>query len=98
MKNNYLIFGFCLTITMSFGQTAPPEYHSLVKQAYSLYKAKDYINSGLKFSAAFQTFGGLGYSNHRYDAACSWALAGNADSEFYNLQRIVDKAKYTNYK
>lgn len=93
-----IIFGLCLTITLSFGQSAPPEYHDLVRQADSLYKAKDYLNSGLKFSTAFQSFGGLGYSNHRYDAACSWALAGNADSAFFNLQRIVDKANYANYK
>jgi len=95
---NCIIFGLCLTITLAFGQTVPSEYHNLVRQADSLYKAKDYLNSGLKFSAAFQSFGGLGYLNHRYNAACSWALAGNIDSAFFNLQRIVDKANYANYK
>jgi hypothetical protein len=98
MKKYCVIIGLSLTMRLAFGQTAPPEYHNLVKQADSLYKAKDYINSGLKFSKAFQSFGGLGYSNHRYDAACSWALAGNADSAFFNLHRIVDKANYANYK
>ncbi len=98
MKKYYVLFGLFLTITLSFGQTAPPEYHELVRQADSLYKVKEYLNSGLKFSTAFYSFGGLGYSNHRYDAACSWALAGNADSAFFNLQRIVDKAKYSDYK
>ncbi len=95
----YLIsFGIFLTVASVFGQTAPPEYYVLVKQADSLYKSKDFVNSGLKYSAAFQTFGGLGYSNNRYDAACSWAMADNADSAFDNLQRIVDKAKFTDYK
>jgi len=98
MKKYYIILGLCLKISVSFGQTAPPEYHNLIRQADSLYKAKDYLNSGLKFSAAFQSFGGLGYSNHRYDAACSWALAGTRDSAFFNLQRIVDKKKYADYK
>lgn len=87
-----------MTITLSFGQPAPTEYHNLVRQADSLYKTKDYLKSGLKYSSAFQSFGGLGYSNHRYNAACSWALAGNADSAFFNLQRIVDKANYANHK
>ena len=98
MTKYIITFGLLLTIASVFGQTAPPEYHVLVKQADSLYKSKDYLNSGLKYSAAFQTFGGLGYSNDRYDAACSWAMAGNADSAFYNLQRIVDRAKFADYK
>jgi hypothetical protein len=93
-----ILLGFWFSITFSFGQTAPEEYYSLVREADSLYKARSYFNSGLKYSAAFQTFGGLGYSDNRYDAACSWALAGNADSAFYNLQRIVDNANFANFE
>jgi len=93
-----IMFFLNLIVASVYGQTAPPEYYPLVTEAETLYKAKDYLNSGLKYSAAFQTFGGLGYSNNRYDAACSWAMADNADSAFYNLQRIVDRAGFSEYR
>lgn len=88
-----------LNVLLVFGQIIPPpEYHAFVKQADSLYKIRDYLNSGLSYSAAFNTFGGKGYTDDRYDAACSWALAGNVDSAFFNLQRIADKANYSDFK
>ncbi len=31
----------------------------------------------------------------RYNAACSWALAGNKDSAFFNLMRIATKSDFT---
>ena len=49
------------------------------------------------FSRAFQTLGGKGTMHDRYDAACSWALAGYPDSAFFNLERIVTKQEYSNY-
>ncbi|MCO5267507.1 MAG: hypothetical protein M9897_01255 [Brumimicrobium sp.] len=98
MKKYFIVFKLCLIITLSFGQIAPPEYNNLIGQADSLYRAKNYLDSGQKYSAAFQSFGGLGYPDDIYNAACSWALAENADSAFINLQRIVDKAGYSNYK
>lgn len=84
-----------LTLATAFAQTAPPAYHQFVKLADSLYTVKAYENAGLNYSAAFQSFGGLGYADHRYKAARAWSMAGNADSAFYNLQRIVDRANYT---
>lgn len=98
MAKYIVMYGFLFTVASVFGQKAPSEYYVLIKQADSLYQINDFLNSGLKYSAAFQTFGGLGYPNNRYDAACSWAMAGNADSAFDNLQRIVDKSKFTDYK
>ncbi len=98
MLKYILSLGFLIAVVSVLGQTAPPEYYTFIKQADSLYNAEDYLNSGLKYSAAFQTFDGLGYSNNRYDAACSWAMSGNSDSAFCNLQRIVDKAKFSSYK
>ena len=34
----------------------------------------------------------------RYNAACSWALAGNSDSAFFNLNRVATAGKYANYR
>jgi hypothetical protein len=78
------------------GQTPPDKYFSLVKKADSLYKAKDFKNSANTFSQAFKTFGWKGFSNDRYNAACSWSLASVPDSAFNNLERIVMKANYSN--
>jgi hypothetical protein len=33
----------------------------------------------------------------RYNAACSWALAGNSDSAFYQLNRMVDLMDFVDY-
>jgi hypothetical protein len=66
----------------------------LTKKADSLYKVRDYKNSAFTYSAAFKSFGWLGLIEDRYNAACSWALAGYADSAFYNLERVANKGLY----
>ena len=65
--------------------------------ADSLYNAGDYLNSGKTYSKAFEANGWKGMSNDRYNAACAWALAGVADSAFFQLNRIAQRANYTNY-
>jgi hypothetical protein len=77
------------------GQTA--EYTLLVKRADSLYNAKDYPRSAQFYSKAFQSLGWKGMSNDRYNAACSWALANQPDSAFFQLNRIATKGGYKNY-
>jgi hypothetical protein len=92
-----IIFLFvCFSSTqVSFGQNA--EYSSLVKKADSLYNAKDFKTSALTYSAAFKANGWVGMSDDRYNAACSWALANDSDSSFFQLNRIATKANYMNY-
>ncbi|HTA62294.1 MAG TPA: hypothetical protein VK835_07560, partial [Bacteroidia bacterium] len=67
-----------------YGQINPAKrnlsYYDYVVMADSLYRAKDYENSALAYSAAFKSIGGKGISHDRYNAACTWAKAGNADS------------------
>jgi hypothetical protein len=84
-----------ISTQVSFGQNAA--YSSLVKKADSLYDAKDFKTSALTYSAAFKANGWMGMSNDRYNAACSWALANNSDSSFFQLNRIATKANYINY-
>ncbi len=99
MKQLFIILNFVLTISFAFGQfTAPKEYFDLVKKADSYYAAKDYKNSAKTYSLAFKSFGWKGFINNRYCAACSWALAGNLDSAFYMLEKIVFKANYSNFQ
>lgn len=97
MKQIFFTFTLILTTAFAFGQNIPQVYFDLVRQADSLYNAKDYKNSGLKYSEAFKSNGWKGMPNDRYNAACSWALASVADSAFFQLERIATKANYTNY-
>ena len=80
-----------------FSQDIPKAYLDFVKKGDSLYKVKAYKASALAYHDAFLVLGRKGYPDDRYDAACSWALAGFPDSAFYNLQRIADKSSYANY-
>lgn len=97
-----IIFTYLLVQILSiigFGQSnVIPEYSFLIRKADSLYKAKNYKNSALTYSAAFKSSGWTGFSKDRYNAACSWSLAGLFDSAFYQLEAIVYKENYANYK
>lgn len=71
-------------------------YKSLVDEAAALYTKKEFRASATTYSAAFEALGGKGYATDRYNAACSWALAGIADSAFFHLFRIAEKMNYAN--
>ncbi len=72
-------------------------YKSLTRKADSLYLTKDYKNSALTFSSAFQRYHNLATARDRYDAACSWSQANYPDSAFSNLQLIAANGSYTSY-
>jgi len=55
--------------------------------------SKHYLQAGKFYSKAFASNNDRGVVSHRYNAARSWALAGLADSAFYQLNRIT-KAGY----
>jgi hypothetical protein len=73
------------------------EYKRFIKLAEAAYNAKHYDTSVKYYAAAFATEAGKGLPDDRYNAACSWALAGNIDSAFYNLFAITQLAGYRNY-
>ncbi|RYU91321.1 hypothetical protein EWM62_05110 [Mucilaginibacter terrigena] len=72
-------------------------YPDSIKKAFALYEAKNYRASAQTYTNAFKVNGWKGFSDDRYNAACSWALAGNADSAFYQLDRVVNLMAYNNY-
>ena len=92
-----ILFVFLFYLADSSGQNIPAEYSILTKKADSFYNAKEYKNSALTYSGAFQILGGKGTMRDRYNAACSWALAGYPDSAFFNLERISTMLNYSNY-
>ena len=73
-------------------------YTDNIKKAWDLYNQKEYLNSAKTYSLAFALNGGKGTQDDRYNAACSWALAGNADSAFHYLFDAAEKNNYDNYE
>ena len=73
-------------------------YIAHVKIADSLYDAKDYIHSADEYQKAIDSNEGKAMSNDRYNAACSFALAGNSEKAFYHLFYLAEhpKVKYRN--
>ena len=98
MKTIIIFLAFSFYTILAFSQPSSPEYFALVKKADSLYNSKDFKNSALMYSEAFRSNGWKGQSDDRYNAACSWALAANSDSAFFQLYRIATKVNYSNYE
>jgi len=85
-----------VVISLSFGQSG--DYAKFASQADSLYDAKEYKKSAEKFKAAFNEIDGKAAPNDRYNAACSYALAGDTENAFYHLFYLAenDNIKYKN--
>lgn len=87
-----LLLTLCLRVAAQ-----PAEYNTFIKQAQHLGEHKQYKQAAEAYSKAFVAYGGKGYISDRYDAGCIWALAGNKDSAFFQLNRIATKGNFTNY-
>ncbi|MGZ2370431.1 alpha/beta fold hydrolase [Ancylomarina sp. YFZ004] len=98
MKRITIFLIFVISSSLLFGQSVSQNYSDLVKKADSLYRAKDFQNSAFIYSNAFKANDWKGLLNDRYNAACSWALANNADSAFSNLNYITNSLNYSNYE
>lgn len=85
----------CCGVLFGFAQPFS-QYDQLINTADSLYKAKQFKASAIKYNIAFATKPHNVKYHHPYNAACSWALAGNADSAFYYLDMSAKKYGYSN--
>lgn len=95
----------CLIVAGAFFVTVPyvafcqgATYNMMVMQASDLYDAGRYEASGIAYSKAFAANHGLALYDDRYNAACSWALAGNRDSAIHYLQLASNREQLRNYK
>jgi hypothetical protein len=99
MKKLFLatIFGI-LFINLTFAQNMD-KYVEFVKKADSLYNAKDYKGSAIEYQNAFDSNDGKASPNDRYNAACTFALAGDSEKAFYHLLYSAEhpRIKYNNY-
>ena len=82
---------------LSFSQNQE-KYLQNVMEAWSLYESKDYKRSAEKYKEAFGIFDGKAYPDHRYNAACSYALANDIENAFYHLFYLAENQniKYKN--
>lgn len=94
-----IIFAALFTVALQIDGRAQlsAEYPGLISEANALYKSKEFRKSAETFSKAFKSSGWKGATTDRYNAACSWALAGVPDSALFQLLRIAEKGNYTNY-
>jgi len=97
MKTAIFLSALLILTTTLLAQENNQKYGALIRKADSLYQVKDYENSALAFSVAFSAPDAKITMNHRYNAACSYALANNADSAFFYLNYIATLMGYTNY-
>lgn len=98
MRNILTFIGCAVFCCNIFAQKRTTEYQSMINKADSLYNSKNYKASAITYSSAFKLNGGNGTRNEKYNAACSWSLAGNADSAFYYLDKISRADGYDNYE
>lgn len=75
-------------------------YSAYVEEAWQLYEAAKFEEAAEKYEEAFDQIEGKAQPNDRYNAACSYALANNADKAFYHLFYLADNpdVKYRNYQ
>lgn len=96
-------FVFLLSLTLltviAFGQNKfkPNEKYTIhSSRAFSFYKEKKYLQSALSYDTLFKLNKGQGLRSDRYNAACSWALAGNIEKAFFYLNKAVIVDKWIN--
>lgn len=78
-----LFFLFC------FGTANALTYNECIDQAWEKYEQKQYEESGKLYELAFVLDTSRKYNNDFYNAACSWALAGNDSLAFINLDKAI---------
>ncbi|HEY4652045.1 MAG TPA: DUF6624 domain-containing protein [Pontibacter sp.] len=79
-----LLFGIGMMLCLGMMANA-----QTTTDAYAKYEAKDYKTSAELFDKALKD--GKGSGSDHYNAACSWALAGNKDNAFAHLNKAIEK-------
>jgi len=97
MKTAILALTFFFSNVVAFGQDTQDAYPETIEKAARLFAEMNYKASALTYSDAFKRNGWRGMISDRYDAACAWALAGNRDSSFLQLEKVVRAGKFFNY-
>ena len=84
-------FLFCFLYTHFILPAQNETYARRVKIADSLLLSGALESAARAYSFAFEAFSGRAYPDDRYKAARAWSRAGDADSAFFHLNRLVEK-------
>lgn len=95
-KPFFLTLAFFLFAQLISAQTSV-KYFEYVDKAKSSFEKKEYKRSAIFYANAFKLNSGKAYLEDRYNAALSWTLAGNKDSAFIQLFKVVSLYDYMNY-
>lgn len=87
MKHSLLLLGLSMLL-VSAATAQQPNYQELIGHAEKSYNNKEYDRSGRYFDRAFKIQKGT--VNDYYNAACSWALAGNKDKALDYIKESID--------
>lgn len=97
MRLLFTIFSFYL-LGLTYGQEYNyDKYRGIITEAEQFYSAKDFKKSADKYKEAFDQIEGKAFFKDRYNAACSYALAGDLENSFYHLFRLAEN-ELSNYK
>ena len=86
MKNSVLLL---LGLGWSLVSHAQTSYPTLIGQALAAYNGKHYREAGQRYDEAFRQFATQSEAGDFYNAACSWALAGQAANAFQDLDQAT---------
>jgi hypothetical protein len=90
------ILGFLLlSLALPLHAQDTARYAALVNEALGLYNQKQFHEAARKFENALTVANGGGRIVDRYNAACSWSLAGNADGAFRHLEWLAANPLFT---
>lgn len=84
----------CLLLLLLGFMTQAQTYSELIKKGDELYDAKDYEASAKSYDQAFKLKDAKPRASHLYNAACSWALAGNKKKGLKRLEESIEKGWY----
>lgn len=91
-----LSFGSASAQTFGNSSMFDGAYKWWVDKASEAYNAKNYRQSAEAYTKAFAVNGDRARIDDRYNAACSWAQAGERDSAFRQLE-MIGRGRYVNY-
>src|SRR5687768_6788167 len=90
MSTRILITSLAFAAALSLSSAAfCQDATALAEQADAAYRAKNFAEAGRLYVAAAEVAGPR-KANDLYNAACAYALAGQADEAFRNLQASID--------
>jgi hypothetical protein len=88
MRRLFLVLACALCFASAVAGPPPPEARALSAQAGQAYEDKEFAKAAGLFLAAAKA--GAGKATSYYNAACSFALAGDKENAFAQLQASID--------